>query len=165
MIKKIVLALAIAAIALPAAAQKFGIVDASSIITALPETTAAQNQLNEASKKYEDEFKKLQDEFNKQFTEYQQLAADTPAAIKERREKELQDLDQKMAQFRQTAQQDLQKQQQSLFAPIETKIHDAIKAVGQEGGYTFIFRQEIPVYVGADVKDITGDVKTKLGVK
>ena len=68
MIKKIVLALAIAAIALPAAAQKFGIVDASSIITALPETTAAQNQLNEASKKYEDEFKKLQDEFNKQFT-------------------------------------------------------------------------------------------------
>ena len=158
MIKKIAIALAAVAIALPAAAQKFGVVDANSIFTAMPETTAANNQLNEASKKYEDEF-------NKQFGEYQQLAADTPAAIKERREKELQELDQKMQQFRQTAQQDLQKQQQTLLAPIETKIHEAIKAVGQEGGYTFIFQQELPVYVGADVKDITADVKAKLGVK
>lgn len=165
MIKKIAIALAAVAIALPAAAQKFGVVDANSIFTAMPETTAANNQLNEASKKYEDEFKKLQDEFNKQFGEYQQLAADTPAAIKERREKELQELDQKMQQFRQTAQQDLQKQQQTLLAPIETKIHEAIKAVGQEGGYTFIFQHELPVYVGADVKDITADVKAKLGVK
>lgn len=165
MIKKIIIAMAIAAIALPAAAQKFGVVDVNSIFSAMPETTAAQTQITEASKKYEDEFKKLQDEFNKQFTEYQQLAADTPAAIKERREKELQELDQKMAQFRQTAQQDLQKQQQTLLAPIETKIHEAIKAVGQEGGYTFILQQEMPLFVGADVKDITADVKTKLGVK
>ena len=44
MIKKIAIALAAVAIALPAAAQKFGVVDANSIFTAMPETTAANNQ-------------------------------------------------------------------------------------------------------------------------
>lgn len=43
MIKKIAIALAAVAIALPAAAQKFGVVDANSIFTAMPETTAANN--------------------------------------------------------------------------------------------------------------------------
>ncbi len=43
---------------------------------------------------------------------------------------------------------------------------DAIKAVGQEGGYTFVFpnEQSLILYQGADVVNITADVKAKLGI-
>jgi outer membrane protein len=77
----------------------------------------------------------------------------------------VQELDQKAQRFRQTAADDLQKQQQQLMAPIQQKIVDAIKAVGQEGSYTFIFEDGASVYQGSDVVDVTSAVKTKLGIK
>ena len=166
MFKKIVLALAVA-IALPvaAAAQKFGTVDTQSIFSDMPETAAAQTQLTEASKKYEEEFKKLQDEVDKKYQEFQALAADTPDAIKERRMQEVQEFAQKAERFRQTATEDLQKQQNQLMAPIQQKLTDAIKAVGQEGGYTMILPVEVPIYTGATCTDVNAEVRTKLGLK
>lgn len=166
MLKKI-LVIAAVVLTLPviAAAQKFGVVDVNTIFTAMPETTAAQNQLQEASKKYEGEFSKLQEEINKKIQEYQGLAADTPESIKERRQQEIQELGQKVDTFRNTASQDLERQQQQLMMPIQQKLSDAIKAVGQEGGYTFIFENGIPVFTGNDVTDVTNAVKAKLGLK
>ena len=166
MIKKLILAVAIA-LALPvvANAQKFGIVNADEIITALPDFTKMQEQLTEASKSYEGEFKKLQDEFDKKYAEFQNLGNDTPDSIKERRMSELQELNQKIQQFRNTAEQDLQRQQQTLMAPIEQKLMDAINAVGAEGGYTFIFQEGMAAFAGKDVVNVTSAVKTKLGVK
>jgi outer membrane protein len=166
MFKKVIIALAIA-VALPvvAAAQKFGVVDVNSIFTVMPETTSAQNQLAEASKKYEEEYKKIAEEVDKKFQEYQSLDASTPESIKERRLQEVQELNAKADKFRQTASEDLQKQQQQLMAPIEQKILDAIKAVGQEGNYTFIFQDGMAAYQGSDVVDVTTAVKTKLGIK
>lgn len=166
MIKKFILVLA-AAIVVPAGlfAQKFGVVNAEEVFNSLPEVTKIQEQIEESSKRYEDEFKKLQEEFDKKYTEFQALGQDTPDSIKERRMAELQELDQKMQQFRNTAQQDLQRQQQTLIAPIEQKIMEAINAVGQEGNYTFIFQDGMAPYAGKDVINVTSEVKTKLGVK
>lgn len=166
MFKKLVLAVAFA-LAIPAvmSAQKFGVVDANEVFSAMPETGAIQNQMQEAQKKYEGEFKNLQEEFDKKFAEYQALGNDAPAAIKERRESELQELGQKIEQFRNTAANDLQRQQQTLMAPIEQKLMEAIKAVGQEGNYTFIFQDGQAAYQGNDVVNVTAAVKAKLGIK
>ena len=41
----------------------------------------------------------------------------------------------------------------------------AIQSVGDEGGFTFIFENMMPVFTGKDVTDITESVKTRLGVK
>lgn len=165
MIKKFILVLA-AAIALPVAmnAQKFGVVDPDQVLQALPEVTKMQEQLTEASKRYEDEFKKLQDEFDKKYTEFQALGEDTPESIKERRMAELQELNDKIQQFRNTAQQDLQRQQQTLMAPIEQKFIEAVNAVGQEGGFTFIFQEGMAAFTGKDVINVTDEVKAKLGI-
>ncbi len=168
MLKKIIIALLVA-LPLSAAAQKFGTVDVDQVITAMPEVTEVQNQLNEASKKYETEFQKLQEQANKLYTEFQQIAEDpnTPQTIKERRMQEIQELGNKIEQFRNTATQDLQRQQSQLMAPIQTKMTEAIKAVGQEGGYTFVFPNDpgLILYQGADVVDLTAAVKAKLGIK
>lgn len=166
MIKKILLAIAIA-LPMCAAAQapKFGVVNTASVFDAMPEKATAQTQLETASKTYEDEFKKLTDELNKKYTEFQSLAADTPESIKQRRMQEIEELNAKTQQFRATAQQDLQRQQEQLMAPIEQKIQTAIKAVGAENGFTFIFPDMHPAYTGKDVQDVTPLVKAKLGIQ
>lgn len=166
MIKKLLLAILIA-LPCSALAQKFGVVDVQAIFQAMPESAAAQTQLTEASKKYEDEFAKLNEEMNKKVTEFQTLSKDTttPESIKQRRMEEMQELDNKIQQFRNTAAQDLQRQQEQLMAPIEQKINDAVKAVGQEGNYTFIIQNGVALYNGVTVEDVTPAVKTKLGIK
>lgn len=168
MIKKIFLAIAIALpMCVAAQAPKFGVVNTTTIFDAMPEKATAQAQLETASKTYEDEFKKLTDELQKKYTEFQALEKDTttPETIKERRIQEMQELEQKINQFRATAQQDLQRQQEQLMAPIEQKIQTAIKAVGSENGFTFIFPDVLPAFTGTDVLDVTPLVKAKLGIQ
>ncbi|MDE6048732.1 MAG: OmpH family outer membrane protein [Paramuribaculum sp.] len=165
MLKKFIAAIIIAVPALTFAQGKFGIIKTQPIVEALPETKEAASQLEAASNKYQEEFKNFEDEMNKQVSEFQALGDDTPSMIKDRRMKDLQDLNNKMNEFRSMAERDLQRQQEQLFAPIQQKVHDAIMAVGKEGNFTFIFEDMVPVYTGSDVIDITDAVKAKLDVK
>ena len=167
MFKKIILVLALI-LPMSVFAQKFGVVDIDAIMQAMPETAAAQEQLNEASKKYENEVQKLQEELQKLYTDFQAIQDDpnTPQTIKERRMQEIQTRAANVDNFRNTASQDLQRQHEQLMAPIQQKLLDAIKAVGQDGNFTFIMPNEgILLYTGSDVSNVTNEVKAKLGVK
>ena len=164
MIKKLLLAIMIA-FPMSLFAQKFGVINTTELMQALPEVKTVTEQMEAASKKYEDEFSKLQEAFNKKFQEFQALEASTPATIKERRTQELQEIDNKIQRFRETAQQDLQRQNQQLMAPVQEKVVKAIQGVGAEGGYTFIFENVMPIYTGTDVTDVTPLVKAALGIK
>ena len=165
MLKKLLLAI-IVALPSMAFAQKFGVVNTADLMETLPDVKEAESQLNAASKKYEEEFNALQQEFQKKLEDLQKMEESTPEAIKQRRVSEMQELEQKIQQFRATAQEDLQRQQQQLMAPIQTKVMQAITAVGSEGGYTMIYEQASPIlYVGSDVADVTAAVKAKLGIQ
>ena len=138
MLKKIALLLLLIA-PMSVFAQKFGHVKFAEILTVMPEYTKAQTDIQAQQKQYEDEMKRASDELTKKFTEYQQEQANLPKNIQERRQKELQELNEKGMQFQADAQQQLQKAYAEMMEPIYKKIDDAIKAVGQEGGYVYIF--------------------------
>ncbi len=168
MIKKFLLA-ALVAFPMCIAAQtlKFGTVNSQEIFNLMPDKATAEATLQSVSEKYQTEFNNLQQEFEKKFKEYQELDPATPQSIKDRRAQELQENQQKIQNFQQMAAQDLQKQQETLLAPITDKIQKAIQAVGAEGGFTFIYDLSIPavVYTGTGAVDVTPQVKTKLGIK
>ncbi len=164
MIKKLLLAIMIA-LPMSVFAQKFAVINTQQLMESMPEIKTVNEQIEAANKKYQDEFSKLQEEFQKKFEEFQGLDANTPQTIKDRRMQEMQELENKIQQFRETAVQDLQRQQQQLMAPIQEKVVKAIQAVGAEGNYTFVFENVMPIYTGTDVTDITDTVKTRLGVK
>ncbi len=168
MIKKVLLAIAlICPMLLSAQTLKVGLVDFSAIVQALPETTEAQNKLKEVSDKYDAEYKKLGEEMNRLVTEYQNMPADEPAAIKDRKTRELSDYQQKIQQFEQTAMADLQKMQSDLMSPIQQKVKQAVESVGREGGYSLVqmYDPALTLYFADPVVDITSAVKAKLGVK
>lgn len=168
MIKKVLLAIAlICPMLLSAQTLKIGLVDFGSILQAMPETTAAQNQLKEVSDKYEAEYKKLGEEMNRLVEEYQKMAENELPAIKERKTRELSDYQVKLQQFEQTAGNDLQKMHADLMGPIQQKIGQAVESVGREGNYSLIqmYDPQLTLYHAAPVEDITPLVKAKLGVK
>jgi len=166
MLKKIALLLMLI-LPMSVFAQKFGHIKTQEILTVMPEYTKAQTDIQTMQKQYEDEMKRLQDEINKKFAAYQQEQANLPKNIQERRQKELQELNERGMQMGQDAQQQLQQSWLQMLEPIAKKIDDAIKAVGQEGGYIYIFdlnATQIPFINEAHSTDVTAAVKAKLGL-
>ena len=100
MIKKFILAIALALPFLGASAQsiKIGLVDTNSLVQAMPERAQAETKLADASKKYETEYQKLGEEFKRLYDEFQAMKADELQAIKDRKTRELQEYQQKMAE-------------------------------------------------------------------
>ena len=167
MLKKIALILLLIA-PMTVFAQKFGHIKTKAIISIMPEYTKAQTDIDTMQKQYEAEIRRASEELQKKFTEYQQEQANLPKNIQERRQKELQDLNEKGMQMQQDAQQELERAWMSMLEPIAKKIDDAIKAVGQEGGYVYIFdlnTTNIPFVNETLSTDVTDAVKAKLGIK
>ena len=61
-------------------------------------------------------------------------------------------------------QEDFQKQQTTLYTPIQQKIFDAIKAVSDKEGITYVVNSMMMLYKGKDAIDITPLVKKHLGL-
>ena len=137
------------------------------VITAMPEYTKAQTDLDAMAKQYQEEMQRTQEEFNTKYQEFMAQADSLPRNIAERRQKELQDMDQRQQQFQQEVYQSMQKAQQDALTPIYQKLETAIQAVGKAEGVIYIFDiARTPVaYIGAESVDLTAKVKAQLGIK
>lgn len=167
MLKKIALMLLLIA-PMSVFAQKFGHLKTQDILAVMPEYTKAQTDIKTMQKQWESEIKVVQDDFQKKFTAFQQEQANLPKNILERRQQELQQLQERGMQMQQDAQVELEKAYMAMMEPIAKKIDDAIKAVGQEGNYVYIFdlnATQIPFVNETLSTDVTSAVKAKLGIK
>lgn len=148
--------------------QKFGHLDSGVVIQLLPEYTQAQADLQTLQKQFEDELQYMRDEFTRKSDEFSTQSSTLPDNIRERRDKELEELYNKMNQYYQDSQQSLQLASQEKMGDITTKVLKAIKQVGEEGGFVYIFDSagDMVPYVSQTLStDVTELVKTKLGIK
>jgi outer membrane protein len=164
--KKFILALLVA-LPLSTFAQKFGHYDSSAIIPNMPEYTAAQTEVQNMSKQYEDELKRMQTELQTKLEDYQKNEATMVDAVKQRRQQEMEDLNQRLQQYYQTSQQELNKVQGEKLQAIQAKVLQAIEEIGNAGGYVYIMDMSagIPFISKTLSTDITAQLKTKLGLK
>ena len=148
-------------------AQKFGHVNTQDIIQAMPEYTKAKTDIDALQKQYEADLKSMQDELTKKSQDYEANEKTLPENIKQRRQQELQEMYQKIHQSYQDNQQALAKASHEKMAAITNKVLDAIKQVGQAGGYVYIMELQggIPYISTALSTDVTAQVKAKLGLK
>ena len=148
-------------------AQKFGHVSSQEIIQAMPEYTQARTEIENLAKQYDADLKSMQDELQKKSEEYEKNESTLPDNVKQRKQVELQEMYQKIQQSYQDNQQALAKTQQDKMQEITTKVLDAIKAVGQAGGYVYIMDDAggIPYISTTLSTDVTAQVKAKLGLK
>jgi len=149
------------------AQAKFGHVNTQEIIQAMPEYTKAKSEIETLTKQYEADLKSMQDELQKKADAFDKEQATLPDNIKQRRQQELQEMYQKIQQSFQDNQQALQKAQQEKMQAITAKVLDAIKTIGQEGGYVYIMEMGAGIpYISTTLStDVTAQVKAKLGLK
>ena len=149
------------------AQAKFGHVNTQEIIQAMPEFNTARTEIEQLTKQYEADLQQMQEELQKKGDAFDKEQATLPENIKQRRQQELQDLYQRIQQTYQDNQQALAQAQQEKMQGITTKVLDAIKVVGQEGGYVYIMEMGAGIpYISTTLStDVTAQVKAKLGLK
>ncbi len=164
--KKLIL-LALIALPMSVFAQKFAHVNSADIIQAMPEYATAQTEIQTLRKQYEDELTRMQDEFKTKYEDFQKNGSTLPDATKQRRQQELSDLNQRLEQYYQTSQDELQKAQQTKLSAISDKVSKAIKDVGTAEGYIYIMdtTSGIPFINETISTNVTDKVKGKLGIK
>ena len=69
-----------------------------------------------------------------------------------------------MQTFQVSAQQNFQKKESELFQPIVEKLQKAIKDVGAEGKFIYIYEEATLLYRSDKSVDVTDLVKAKLGM-
>ena len=162
--KKLVLMLLMFAPLATFAQQKFGHINAQEVMSQMPEFIKARGEMEAKAKQYENDLKAMQDELQRKSQEYDKNKSTMNATKQQETETELNNLYQKYQQALQDNQQSLAKEQQDKMQPITTKLVNAIKAVGQAGGYVYIMDTSagIPHISSTLSKDVTADVKAQL---
>ena len=166
--KKTIIIALMAILPLGAFAQKFGHVDSNVIIPLMNEYKAGQAELDELQKQYREELNYMQTEYQKKEDDYLTNRETLPESIRTRREQELMESQQKISQYYQDCQINLQNKNDELMDAIQTKKLKAIQAVGEEGGYVCIFDIAggvVPFVSSTLTTDVTEQVKAKLGIK
>ena len=168
MLKKLlIVCIALAPLAAVAQDVKIAYINTQEIFTAMPELSSIETQLSIKQEEINKNGQALIDEFNKKLEEFE----NNPAAsetLQQDQQKQLAQIQERFQVYQQNSQQELNQLQQQLLEPINKKIADAIKVVGDENSYTFVFdvatMQSPIVYVSPTATDITALVKTKLGL-
>ena len=159
--KLIVLLLMILPLGAIAQEVKIAFVKTQEVFMAMPEVSGMEKQMADLNEKYRVELKQMQDEYQKKYSDFVAQQDSLTENIKLRRMQEIQE---RMDNFVQVAQQDVQKKQQELLQPIQQKLHEAIQKVGEEKGYTYIIDPAALLYTGTNAVDATPFVRTKLGL-
>ena len=162
--KLIVLLLMILPLGAIAQEVKIAFVKTQEVFMAMPEVSGMGKQMADLNEKYRVELKQMQDEYQKKYSDFVAQQDSLTENIKLRRMQEIQDIQERMDNFVQVAQQDVQKKQQELLQPIQQKLHEAIQKVGEEKGYTYIIDPAALLYTGTNAVDATPFVRTKLGL-
>jgi outer membrane protein len=145
---------------------KFGHINSQTLLMAMPERDSAEVKLKKYANELQEQIETLQVEFNKKYQDYNQKMATFTDAIRDMKEKELRDLQQRSQEFEQTAQQDYQRQQGELMKPIVDKANEAIQKVAKANGFIYIFDVSTGAvsYFSDQSIDILPLVKKELGI-
>ncbi|HTR81840.1 MAG TPA: OmpH family outer membrane protein [Bacteroidota bacterium] len=161
----------IAAAALPASAQmKIGYINSEAIMQQLPEAQDAQKQLDGITTDWQSQLAKMQTDLQHKFEDYDKQKLIMSDKKRAETEKELQDLDKQMVDFRTAkfgANGELFQKQNDLMKPIQDKIFKAVKDVAQEGDYDYVFDKSSSTLLmySNEKNDLTSKVLAKLQQK
>ncbi len=148
-------------------AQKFGYVNSAEIIQVMPEYAKALKDVQALEKMYTDEFNSMRTELEKKGTEFEKMQQDSvPENILKRRYDELMQMQQRLQEYAQEIQVNLQNAEQEKMIEIQKKLQAALEAVGKEGSYVCVFDMAggIPFINTTICEDVNTKVRTKLGI-
>jgi outer membrane protein len=147
---------------------KFGHINSDELIQSMPEYDSATVKLEKFRKELVNALELMQVEFNNKTDVYQKEAKTLSDVVKQTKEQELMDMQKRIQDFQTNAQTQLQNKQSEVFQPIYTKVDKAIKDVGKENGFFYVFdvaKGALLYFDETKSVNVMPLVKTKLGLK
>jgi len=144
--------------------QKIGHVDFQELMSVMPGQEEINKQLESHVAGLETQLQTMQSEYETKITDYQATQATMSEIIRQTKEKEIMDLQQRIEAFNQQAQYEIQNKQVELTEPLIKKAQEAIEAVAKENGFTYIINGNEQIILYAGGTDILPLVKKKLGI-
>ncbi len=151
------------------AQMKIGHVSTEAIMKQLPDAQDAQKQLDAQTASWQDELNKMQDDWKKKYDEYDKKKLIMTDQRRSDAERELRELDQKMADFRTQKfgqNGELFAKQNDLMKPVQDRVFKAIQDVAVEEGCDYVLDKsgEILLMYANPKYDLTDKVLEKLKV-
>ena len=136
----------------------------------LTEAQDAQKQLDGITSDWQTELTKMQTDLQHKFEDYDKKKLIMSDKRRADVEKELQDLEKKMVDYRTAkfgANGELFQKQSELMKPIQDKIFKAVKDIADDGGYDYVFDKSSSTLLlySNDKNDLTAKVLAKLQQK
>lgn len=166
--KKLIIACMVAFVSLAANAQKFALIDMEYIMKNIPAYERANEQLNQVSKKWQAEVEALSNEAATMYKNYQNevvfLSQEQRKAKQEaimKKEKDAGDLKKKYF----GSEGELYKKRESLIAPIQEAVYNAVKEVSELRGYSLVLDRasDTGIIFASPKVDISNEVLARLG--
>jgi outer membrane protein len=145
-------------------AQKYGHVNSSEIMKAMPGIDSVEIKLMDFHKNMQLIYENMMNEFQTKKDKFDKEAGTMTSSVRKLREDELIGLQNRIQEFSMNAPDDVEEEQQRLLTPFQEKVQNAINEVAKENKYSYLFDVHILLYYdGGD--DVTSLVKKKLGIK
>lgn len=147
---------------------KFGHVNGNELIQAMPEFDSARVKLEKFQMELQNALEIMTVQLNNMNDAYTKDNKNWTDIVKQTKEQEIIDLTKRMQDFQANAQEQLQNKQVEVFQPIQMKVDKAIKEVGKENGFIYVFDIGTGVLLYFDETKSTNVMplcKAKLGIK
>ena len=164
MTKKIIVFLLCAFPLFVSAQIKLGHTNSDELIMAMPEAAGIENGIRQLQSELEAQFQEKHEIFTAQTAEFQERQSVMPENLRALREREITEMEQRINEFVQQANAELEQRRQELLAPIVERVMNAVQAVGTEHGFIYIFdlAAHSILFLSPAAYDVTPLVKAKL---
>ena len=146
---------------------KFGNIDMQQLYDILPESQKVEAELAQLQTAYDNEIQTMGEDYQLKVSDFVSVQQSLDPNIAEARAQEIEQLQQRIQQFREKAARSLREQRQAKTAPIIERVSQAIQAVGHKFGYTYIFdlsQSGILFFSPEQCDDVMPLVKAELGL-
>ena len=167
--KRLILSCVVAlAAALAAQAQKFALVDMEYILSNIPAYERANEQLNQISRRWQDEVEALDNEAKALYKNYQNEAMFLSETQKKEREEAIVAKEKEAADLKKKyfgPEGELYKKRVALMEPIQEEVYNAVKGIAQTKGFQLILDRAADngIIFASPTIDISNEVLSRLG--
>ena len=145
---------------------KFGHIDLQALYQIMPERAAGEKQFLAYQKELEDALGMMQKEAQTKYVEYLAKRDSLTETVRKMKEDDLNLMNERIQNYQQSAQQQMQTKQAEIFKPMLEKADKAVKEVGAEKGLVYVFdmSSRVILYNSKESLDLLPLVKVKLAI-
>ena len=144
---------------------KFGHIDLQALLSVMPERAKAEKDFQAFAEELQAQSDNMQKEYTSKLQAFEADQDSLSDFMRQARIDEIQNLQQRIQQFQAMAQQQMQKKEQDMMAPIVQSARNAINEVAKEKGLLYVFESNSILYKSNESIDLLPLVKSKLGIQ